>query len=292
MTVASVSSSSARLRSLRELWFSTRFMALTDSGGRVLNCVATTTASAISRASPTTRQATPMRPRTTTIIASPDHPEAHPGAAAAARVGMVYGDDVAGSKAHQRLTIAHQVGEHQLTLLAGFKRQRRRALGIDQFRMQHITGEEMQMAVVLALGGDIGEHIRDAVVGVAWLHPPGFPDPVAQAWVIEPGLAAEQPQLQPQVARVKAGKLLFDDALQHRRVGRRAGNCIDADFADCADQKLAAADPEGNHRCAGSLQGQMVGHAAHPQLIIEAMDDRIAATPLDNRDSPTYRNTE
>ena len=67
-----------------------------------------------------------------------------------------------------------------------------------------------------------------------------------------------------QIARAQAGEMLGDDALEHRRVGRRAGDCRDAELLDGADQLLRFADAERHHRRAGFLQRRVIGEAAHP----------------------------
>ncbi len=158
-------------------------------------------------------------------------------------------------------------------MLARGERQDVRRLGVDQLREEQVGGEEMQPGVVLALGREVGEDVRDAVIGVARLHAPGLAQPRAQGRIVEARLAAEEAEPQAQIPGRQAREALFEHPLQHGRIGRRAGDRVDADLADRADQKLAPADPERHHEGTRLLQGQVIGEPAHPHLIAQAMDD-------------------
>ena len=105
-------------------------------------------------------------------------------ASACAAPDTVDRDDVAGSKAHQRLAIALQVGQHQFALDAGLERQRSLAVDVDQLGIQDIGGYEVQTRVVLTLRGEIRQHVGYAVVGVARFHTPGIAQPLAQLRVV------------------------------------------------------------------------------------------------------------
>ncbi len=90
-----------------------------------------------------------------------------------------------------------------------------------------------------------------------------------------PASPPNSPSFNPRSRGFEAGKLLGEHPLEHRRIGRRAGDGGDADLADGADQKLGVADAERNDRRAGALQRQVVGHAAHPHLVVEAVHHRV-----------------
>ena len=70
--------------------------------------------------------------------------------------------------------------------------------------------------------------------------------------------------------------MLGDHPLQHGRIRRRAGNGGDAEFADGADQQLRVADAERHDGGARRFERRVIGIAAHPQAVIEAMDDAMA----------------
>ena len=72
--------------------------------------------------------------------------------------------------------------------------------------MQHVERHEMQIIVDLALAGEIAEHIGDAVIGIAGLEAPGFFKAPAEFRIVEPGFAAEQPELEAEIARLDPGK--------------------------------------------------------------------------------------
>ena len=210
------------------------------------------------------------------VVAAADDAEARRRAAAARPAGAGQDDDVAGAEAHQRLALAADMGQHQLAALAVAPRQHRAGLRLDQLRVQHVERHEMQVGVELGLAGEVAEHVRHAVVGVARRQAPGGFQPAAEIGVVEPGLAAEQAQPQAEVARLEIGKMLGDDALEHRRVGGRAGDRGDPELADGADQQLRVADPEGDDGSARRLQRGVVGEPADPQPVIEAVNDAMA----------------
>ena len=167
------------------------------------------------------------------------------------------------------------MGEHQFALDAfppwqTFPRDR-----IDYLRIEHVQSDKMQILRVLTLGGEVTHHIRAAVIGVARLESPGRLQARAKAVVVQPRFTAEKSQLQPKVPRRQIAEALFDDSFQHHRIGRRTGYGGDAKFPDRAYQQLAAADAKGDDGRAGHFQRRVIGKAAHPQLIVETVDDAM-----------------
>ena len=97
----------------------------------------------------------------------------------------------------------------------------------------------------------------------------------AQLGIVHPRLAAEQAEPQAEIARFQAGKMLGQRAFQHRRIGRRAGDRGDRQFADRLHQQPALADAERNDRGAGGFQRGVVGEAAHPQPVVQAVHHAV-----------------
>ena len=69
-------------------------------------------------------------------------------------------------------------------------------------------------------------------------------------------------------------------------VGWRARDGIDAQLADRLDQKRRVASAKRHHQRAGRFQPQVVGQPAHPQLVIEAVDDDVARSQAGRRLRP------
>ncbi len=193
------------------------------------------------------------------------------------------GDDVAGAEAHQRLALAAHMGEDELAALALLPRAHGGGVGIDELGVQHVQGHEVEVVLLLALAGEVAEHVGDAIVGVARLEAPGLFQPVAEGGVVEAGLAAEEAEAEAQVARLQAGEVLGNHALQHGRVGRRAGDGGDAELADGVDEQPRFPHAERHHGGAGGLQRGVVGEAADPQAVVEAVDHAVAGTQAAGR---------
>ena len=100
------------------------------------------------------------------------------------------------------------MGEHELAGLALPPWFGGAAVGVDEFRMQNVQGNEMQVAANLRLAGEITQNVGDPVIGVAGGKAPGRLEAVAKRRIVEPGLAAKQPQPETEVARPEAGKAL------------------------------------------------------------------------------------
>ena len=99
------------------------------------------------------------------------------------------------------------MGQHQLAALAFAPGQHGAALRRDQLGVQHVERHEVQVGVELGLAGEVAEHVRHAVIGVAPRQTPGAFQPAAELGVVEPGLAAEQAEPQAEVARgLRSGK--------------------------------------------------------------------------------------
>ena len=96
-------------------------------------------------------------------------------------------------------------------------------------------------------------------------------------------LAPEQAKPQSQIARAKLREMLGEHAFQHGGIGGRAGDRSDAEFVDGSDQKLRLADPERHDSRASRLQRRVVGVAAHPQPVVQAMHDAIAGSEARRR---------
>ena len=123
-----------------------------------------------------------------------------------------------------------------------------------------------------ALAGKIAEHVADPVIGIARLEAPDRLEPVTKLRIVEPGLAAEQPEPEPEVARREPGKGRGENLLQNRRVGGRARDRGDREFADGSHELLARADAERDDRRAARLQAGVIGIAADPHPVVEAVD--------------------
>ena len=68
-------------------------------------------------------------------------------------------------------------------------------LGVDQFGIEHVEGDEMEVGVEFGLAGEVAENVGDAVVGVADREAPGRFQAGAERRIVEARLAAEQPEL-------------------------------------------------------------------------------------------------
>ena len=186
-------------------------------------------------------------------------------------------DDVAGAEAHERLAFAADMGQHELAALALAPGQHGgRSPGSISSGCSTSSAMKCRSLSSLALSREVAEHVGHAVVGVAHRHAPGRLQAPAEFRIVQPALAAEQPEPEAEVARPQVGEPLGDHPLQHRRIGGRAGDGGDPQLPDGADQQLGVADPEGHDGGARRLQRRMVGVAAHPQPIVEAMDDAMA----------------
>ncbi len=64
------------------------------------------------------------------------------------------------------------------------------AIGLDQLGVKRVQGDDVEARVVRTLGGDGGEHVGDAVE-VACREPPGRLDAIAEALVLQAGLAGQ-----------------------------------------------------------------------------------------------------
>ncbi len=171
----------------------------------------------------------------------------------AARSVPVKHDDVPGAEADQGLTFPADMGQHEFAALALLPWQHGTGLRRNQLRMEHVERHEMKIVVMLGLAGEIAEDVRDAVIGIARPHSPGSLQAAAELRIVEAGFTAEQTQTQAQIAWPQRGKMLGEDALQHRGIRRRAGDRIDAEFADGANEQLRIADTERHDGGAGSL---------------------------------------
>ncbi len=168
--------------------------------------------------------------------------------------------------------------QHQFAALARPPRQALARFGIDQLRIEHVAGDEVQILAQLGLRGEIAEHVGDAEIGVARLESPGFLEPGTERRLVEPRLAAEQAEPQSEIDRPQPGKVFVDRLLEHFRIRRRARNRVDAELADGVDQLPRAADAERHDRRAGSLETGMVAVTTHPQAIVQTMHDAVART--------------
>ena len=74
----------------------------------------------------------------------------------------------------------------------------------------------------------------------------------------------------------------LSDPLQHafenHRIGWRTGNGIDADFTNGTNKTFSPPDPKRNNGRPGLLKRYVIGHTAHPHLIIEAMNNSMLWT--------------
>ena len=122
---------------------------------------------------------------------------------------------------------------------------------------------------------EVREHIRDTIIRVARLHPPGVAQPCAEGRVVQPRLPPEEAQLQAKVARLQAGEVLGDHPFKHRRIGWRARDRRDPHLADGVDQKIGRPDAKGHHQRARRLKRHVIGQPAHPHLIVQAMHHRM-----------------
>ena len=136
--------------------------------------------------------------------------------------------------------------------------------------------QEVKVVVRRALAREVTEHVGDAVVGIARGEPPHRFEARAEARLVKAGLAAEEGEPEPEVARREAGELLGDGALQSGGVRGRAMDRGNLEVQDRAHQQRTVSHAEGDHRRARRLQGEVVAHAPHPHLIVEAMDRECA----------------
>ena len=70
--------------------------------------------------------------------------------------------------------------------------------------------------------------------------------------------------------------MLGNHPFEDGRIGWRAVNGGDAKIADDGDELLRSADAERDDRRAGRFEHRMIGIAAHPHLIVQAMHDAMA----------------
>ena len=133
----------------------------------------------------------------------------------------------------------------------------------------------MQPRVMRAFGAEIRKHVRDTVIRVARLHPPGLAKPCAEGRIVQPRLPPEKAKLQAKVARLQAGEMLGDHTLKHRRIGWRARDRRDPHLADRVDQKIGRPNAERHDQRARRLKRHVIGQPAHPHLIVQAMHHRM-----------------
>lgn len=138
----------------------------------------------------------------------------------------------------------------------------------------------MQVVAGVTLACECREDIGDAVQ-IAGTKSPGGLDPLAKGGVLEPRLTSENTDPQIQIARRQAGELVGDHPLQDGGVGWRAVDGVGTKLLHGPDQMFAATDAEWHDRGAGRFQGGVIGIAAHPETIVEAVHRNVSRAQAD-----------
>ena len=141
--------------------------------------------------------------------------------------------------------------------------------------VEEIEGDEVHVVAVRTLPGHRAPGLGHAV-GVPAFEAPGLLHPGAKRGVLEPRLAYEETELQPEVPGFEVEKALRDHSLQHRGVGGGAVDGGGAESANGVDEEFAPADPEGHRRATRRLEGQVVAHSPDPELEVEAVDGDVS----------------
>src|SRR5262249_41115670 len=157
-----------------------------------------------------------------------------------------------------------EVGADQLAGRALADRQALARRGIEQLDEHTIAGMIVEIARMLALASEDRHDLREAEVGVANLESPGRLQPVAEGLVVEPGLAAEESQLESQRPGLPA-HLIAQHLLEECRVRRRAVDAGDPELVDRLEQLARIADAEWHRSGPARFDDQVVGDATGPQ---------------------------
>src|SRR5262249_19952546 len=209
------------------------------------------------------------------VVGSAGHAEAPGRARARTGPGSRDGEHVARLVPHQRLAFLGEMGADQLARRPLPDRQALARPRLEQLGEPTVSRVEMQIARVLALAPEDRHDLGEAEIRVPDRESPGLLQPVAESLVVESALAAEEAEREAERTGLSA-HLLAQYLLEESWIRWGAVDARDAELDDRLQQLPGVPDAEWHGGRPARLDDHVVGDAAGPQLVVEAMHDEQA----------------